>query len=74
MSIHPMNPQHDREIGILRTEVDHIKEDVKEIKGDVKTLLHNQSQRDGSKKTLAIIASIVSAVISVAVSVISKLF
>lgn len=68
MTIHSMEPRHERELGILHARVDHIQEDVKEIKGDVKLLLNNEAKKDGATKILIGIITIISGIVGAVAS------
>lgn len=69
-----MSYNTDRELGILRSDVDHLKEKVDEVYSDVKHIRTKLDQKDGASKLLTIMASIVGGVAGAAIALISKFF
>lgn len=67
----------DRELGILRAEVDHLKKDLDEVKQDVKEILKSINQDQGGKATLFKLlaaASAIGSLVGTAFGILIKLF
>lgn len=63
----------DRELGILRTEVDHLKKEVEEVKTDVKEILKKLNEQEGAKKVISFIMGALGVIIGALVTVLVKL-
>ena len=57
-----MSENHDVQIAVLQTELDHVRKDMDEVKGDLKVIRETLQQAKGGWKTLMLVAGISSTV------------